>query len=367
MPLPVVTLSGDARQQGRQHGEALRERISDNVAIYFDRFARETQLEPMAVHAIAAQAAQALATQCPEYLDGIHGVAEGSGAALLDIVALNLRYEILYYQFGKLALEKAERAEGLTDGCTAFAVLPGASENGHLLLGQNWDWIPEVRGALLRSQTADGMPVLGFVEAGIVGEKIGLNGAGVALAINGITTTDDDWSRLRTPFHARTWKILRSGSFDAAVSVVLDEPRSCSTNFLVGATPDLVVDIEAAPDRHHLVVAREGVLTHANHFVDPPATGIVEPPNPRRIYSWRREARLRELLAGRTPVSVAGLQDALRDTRDDPFGISRHRNLDEAPEFHYTTVTSIVMDVHDGVLHATDGPPDEGPYQTERL
>ena len=38
---------------------------------------------------------------------------------------------------------------------------------------------------------------LAFTEAGIFGGKIGLNSAGLGLAINGITTVDDDWAPAR--------------------------------------------------------------------------------------------------------------------------------------------------------------------------
>ena len=48
-------------------------------------------------------------------------VADGSGFAPDDIAALQVRYEILYYQFGKNAQSED------VDGCTAFAVLPEAS------------------------------------------------------------------------------------------------------------------------------------------------------------------------------------------------------------------------------------------------
>ena len=75
----------------------------------------------------------------------MRGVADGSGFAPDDIAALQVRYEILYYQFGHNALSED------VDGCTAFAVLPEASTNGHLLVGQNWDWIPQVQGAVLHA------------------------------------------------------------------------------------------------------------------------------------------------------------------------------------------------------------------------
>ncbi len=53
----------------------------------------------------------------------------------------------------------------------------------------------------------DGLRTLSFTEAGIFGGKIGLNSAGLGLTVNGLTTTDDDWSRLSKPFHVRCYEI----------------------------------------------------------------------------------------------------------------------------------------------------------------
>lgn len=363
MSLPVVTLQGSAFAQGLQHGEQLRERIAANLAVYFDRFARETLLPKPDVLAIAAQYAEKIAQQSPGYFEGMRGVAQGSGFDFLEIVALNVRYEILYYQFGKIAMAREAQA----DGCTLFALLPEANTEGHLLIGQNWDWIPEVQGAVLHTIEEDGLQTMAFTEAGIVGAKVGFNSAGIGLAINGITTTDDDWSRFSKPAHVRFWEILRCREFNAAVNVVVDEKRACSTNFLIAQPPGWVLDIEAAPEVEGILAPVDGVLTHANHFVEPEAIGVVEPPNPRRIYSRRRESRLRELLLASKPVGMEQIKAALRDTQDEPFGLCRHRNLEEPPELHYVTVTSAIMDLDALVMHLTDGPPDQGEYQTVKL
>jgi isopenicillin-N N-acyltransferase-like protein len=224
-----------------------------------------------------------------------------------------------------------------------------------------------VQGAVLHTTDADGFETLAFTESGIVGAKIGLNSAGLGLAINGMTTVDDDWSRLARPFHVRCYEILRSRTFDDAVKVITGEARSCSTNFLVAQTPDRVADVEAAPDKINVLSCDDGCLTHANHFVDPDGLGIEEAPNDRRVYSRRRQARLRELLLDRRPLTVEDIEDALRDTLDEPFGLCRHRNPAEPPEAHYITVTSVVMDLDARTLHLTDGPADESPFQTVTL
>lgn len=374
MSLPVVHLTGTPYEQGVQHGRLLKNRVAHNRDVYFERFAREVGLSRAEALEIAARYAKAILQHNADYEAGMRGVAEGSGLDFLELAALNVRYEILYYQFGRqamvaAALEGLSRSsgDGVTDGCTAFAALPEATRDGHLLMGQNWDWIPEVQGAVLHTTDPDGFETLAYTESGVVGAKIGLNSAGVGLAINGMTTVADDWSRLARPFHVRCYEILRSRNLDAAMHVVTGEARSCSTNFLIAQAPDRVVDIEAAPDKIGLLHCEQGCLTHANHFVDPERLGVVEAPNDRRVYSRRRQARLRELLLDRLPLTVESIEDALRDTQDDPFGICRHRNPEEPPEMHYTTVTAVVMDLETRTVHLTDGPPDESPFQTVSL
>ena len=221
--------------------------------------------------------------------------------------------------------------------------------------------------SVLHTHEPDGLQTLAFTESGIVGAKLGFNSEGIGLAINGITTTDDDWTRFNKPAHVRFYEILRQRNFNDAVSVITGEPRACSTNFLIAQPPGFVLDIEAAPDTEGMLMPVDGVLTHANHFVNPEALGLTEPPNPRRIYSRRRESRLAELLLAAKPTTLEKIQTALRDTQDDPFGLCRHRNLEEPPEQHYVTVTSAVMDLEAKILHLTDGPPDQSDYQTFAL
>jgi isopenicillin-N N-acyltransferase-like protein len=339
--------------------------------VYFQRFEHEAKVPRTEVLSRAGQYGQAIAQQNPDYFAGLQGVAEGSGFSLDEIIALNVRYEILYYQFGVLALAQAEAAGSVErpepDGCTAFAVLPEAAANGHLLVGQNWDWIPEVQGAVLHTTEANGLQTLTFTEAGIVGGKIGLNSDGVALAINGMTTTDDDWSSLRKPFHVRCYEILRSRTFYSAVQVVTGDDRSCSTNFLVAQTPDRVVDIEASPDKVRLLECEDDCLVHTNHFIDPDSLGVVEPPSERRPYSRLRRSRLTELLQSKRPIAVEDMQEYLRDHQEWPFSICRHKDPNEVPEEQYITVTAVVMDVEARTMHLSDGPPCESTYQQVTL
>jgi isopenicillin-N N-acyltransferase-like protein len=283
-------------------------------------------------------------------------MAAGSGHDLLDLLVLNVRYELLYYQYGVCGISGA-------DGCTSFAVLPEASANGHLLLGQNWDWIPEVHGAVLHTRELDGFETLSFTEAGIVGGKIGLNSAGLGLAINGLLSTADDWSRLVTPFHVRCYEILRRRSLAEAVDVVVRERRACSANFLIAQSPNLAVDLEAAPDTVRELGPERSTLVHTNHFLEPEKLGVVEPEVERRPHTYWRQNRMRELLDARSPVAIGDLEVVLRDHDNYPDGICRHENDADPPEEWCITVTSVIMDLDELSLRLTDGQPCEHLYE----
>ncbi|MCP4547446.1 MAG: peptidase C45 [bacterium] len=361
MSLPVIELAGDSYEQGLAHGRALADDIAHNLEVYFDRFAREAMLSREEVLKRSGCYLAALRGVCDDYIRGMEGLAEGAGLPFAEIVALNLRYELLYFQYG-LKETPGFRTDGPVDGCTAFALLPEAMANGHLTMGQNWDWIPQIRGAILRIVESEDLSILSFTEAGILGGKIGLNSQGIGLAINGMTTTDDDWSRFAKPFHVRCYDILRSSSFDEAVGVVANEPRSCTTNYLIGGIPEGVVDLEAAPDKVVRLTCEEGCLSHANHFADPAAAGITEPPAKGREYSRHRAERLGEILRVGRPFTIEEVQAKLRDHDGRPNAICRHEDMDLPPIEQIITVTSIIMDLVTAEMWVTDGFPCENEF-----
>ena len=375
MSLPIVRLAGSPYEQGSQHGTALRPAIEHNLRVYFDRFYREGGVARADVLQRASRYARAIATANENYFDGMRGIAAGSGFSLEEVTALNVRYEILYYQYaqkqmtaaGDGSLAVGDGSTATRDGCTAFALAPQRTSNGHLVLGQNWDWIPDVKGALLYSAHTDGLQTVAFTEAGIFGGKIGLNSAGLGLAINGITTTSDDWQRLNKPFHVRCYEILLQQSLEDAAAVINDEARACSANFLIACAPDEALNLEAAPDAVNVMPWEQGCLVHTNHFVDPDGLEIEEPPDDLRRFSCLRRKRFQGFLEASPAISIEQLQGHLRDHQNAPRSICRHENPEAPIDEQYRTVTSIVMDLHDRRLWATNGPPCENAYLTTKL
>lgn len=376
MSLPVIELPAEPAARGRAHGEAARELVAHNVEVYFERFEREALLPRDEALARTAVWWARIEAAYPEDAAAIRGIAEGSGRPLPEIVALNVRYELLYSQFTANAMSGPLAA----DGCTAFAALPEATADGHTLIGQNWDWIPEVRGVVLREPLREGDggggggggggEMIAFSEAGIDGGKIGLNSHGVGLAINGITSSRDAWGGDALPFHLRCRRILRSRDLDEAAAWITGTGHATAANYLVAQSarpgrPARALDVEAAPHVCWPLHPRAGTIVHTNHFVEPEAAGVEEPPSDYRPHSVHRRTRLQSLLdrpAGApAALDVEGMMRRLRDHDGHPNSVCRHP--DPTRDAAYRTVVSAIMDLDAGALWITDGPPCEGEYE----
>lgn len=361
MSLPYLKLSGSPYDQGLAQGQALSEAIAHNLEVYFRRFEVEGKLPPAEARKRGEIYFGAIKEQNPAYAHGIEGIAAGSGQALVDIATLNVRYEILYYQFAQEAAPSYIAHEA-PNGCTAFAMLPAHTADGALWMGQNWDWIEDAKGAIQHITEEDGTKVLAFTEAGVFGGKIGLNSHGLGLCINGLVAGGDNWAGLGKPFHMRTFEALRSSTLSEAEACITQTPRTASGNFILGQG-NQAVDLEVAPTR---VVrwADERQLVHANHFVAPDQHGIQVPPIEWLDRSNHRHQRLELRLRAVQKPGLEDFQSALRDRDGAPYAVCRtpHQQEYDLGE-PYRTVASVIMNLNTLKLWISDGPPHENPYQ----
>lgn len=254
------------------------------------------------------------------------------------------------------------------DGCTSFAVLPPKTTHGHLLVAENWDWIPDVHGLVLKIHEPGVPDILCFTEAGIVGGKIGLNSAGLGLAINGLNSEHDNWALLAKPFHVRCWEILRCTEFDQAVRVVTEGERGVSANFIIAQTPDRVINLETAPTGISQFFAHDGWLAHTNHFLQPQAVGLTREVQPsKRPSTKQRLARVQHLLRTSSQLSLERAIEILRDHDDFPYSLCRHPDENFLPEERYQSVVSVVMDLTEKIFAIASGPPCQYEYGALRL
>jgi isopenicillin-N N-acyltransferase like protein len=369
--LPVLRLKGSPYEIGYRHGQQAQGKIQRNLEVYFRRFKNETALSRDEALNRAEKYLRIIRRVSPSYARAMEGVAMGSRTRLLEITALNVRYELMYSQFAKIGLKPLPHA----GGCTAFGAMPEATVNRHVLMAQNWDWIPQVEGLFLKIRPATGPNVLCFTEAGVVGGKVGLNSEGIGLVINGLISNKDDWARLRKPFHVRCSEILGSKTLSQAISRITRGERSCSANFLVGQQTRLgagkIVDIESAPEATGMFSPEAGILAHTNHFWNPEQLGVKQVLDEERRSTLHRFARITQLLrqmkVRNGKLNMTKAEEMLRDHNGKPESVCRHENHSFPTDERYRTVVSVVMDLYTGQLQTTLGSPCEREYQTLRL
>jgi len=357
MSLRHFLFCGTSYEQGLSHGETLKESITNNIDIYLNRFEAEAGIEEKKLLEKAKIYLAVLREQSPEYANAINGIAKSSNTEIEKIAMLNFRYELLYDALGKRYQGRA------VDGCTSFALLPEATQSSHLIIGQNWDWIPEIECVLTTSIDIDGLRRLSFTEAGIFAGKPGMNSKGIGLTVNGMYTTSDNWTRLEKPFHLRCYETLRSADIGTAMESLAGTPRSCTANFIVGHSPRQVVDMELAPDKMRLINPDEGILSHANHFSDPNILGVSEPQNPRRHFSEFRQKRMEVLLKEQKPLDILGIKNILQDHKNNPQSLCRHRDNTLPESQHTITKTAMIMDIEEKKMWVTDGQPCKSEFE----
>lgn len=365
-PLPHLQVQGRPRDLGLAHGQMVPERVAANIETYFSRFAREWGLPRKEVLRRASAYADVIEEVDPAYLESVQGVVDGSGLDFLEVVALNVRYELVYSEYSKLG-----REYHVPSGCTAFGLLPERTAEGHLLLAQNWDWIPEIQGVVQQYHLPETPEIVSFTEAGIIGGKIGLNDRGLGLLINGLISDQDNWERFGVPFHVRCWQVLQEGTLEEASRRLEGTPGSTSANFLLGeAEGPRLLDVEACPLGTATIPSTSGVLTHANHFHRGKALGIWEPLIDEKTTTFQRQKRADALLQGLatgTKVTMEEVQQFLRDHDGRPGSICRHRDLTLPEEQRYKTVASALMDLDARTLHIAGGNPCTEEFQTFQL
>jgi isopenicillin-N N-acyltransferase-like protein len=356
-PYPRVALSGDARERGLAHGRQAAERVRHSVEIYRAIFRHYADWDWNQVTRHALTFEKPIGDVHPDYLEEIRGIAEGSGLAYDDILAINVRTEVMFSAVARRAAVE----------CTAFAATPEATADGHVLVGQNWDWKPHMTGTVivLEVERDDGPDYVTVVEAGLLA-KTGMNSAGIGLTTNALISSDDH-GLPGLPYHVILRAILDAENLPQALDAVTRHHRSSAANYLIAHRDGLAVDVEAAPgdySRVWLVFPERGLLGHTNHYVC--ATPGIK--DVTRWYAPDSPFRLERIdgalyrLRGRIEPGL--VEEALRDHVSHPLGVCKHRDL-SLPEYEQSvTVASVVYDLTAGQMRLADGQPCSCEYRT---
>lgn len=362
--LQRTILKGTPFERGVAHGETYAAEIAHNVGVYDEVFA-DRGVSPEEARTLATTAIDVIEDQNSKFAEAMRGVAEGSGLPLEEIAMVNVRHTIIYSALGgKLDDSEGKEAE-LTDGCTSFGVQPERTANNHTFIGQNWDWMNSIELFLMEVHQEDGPNFIALTEAGMISGKFGFNENGIGFVVNGLSTPDDGKNPTRKPSHVRGREILDAEQFDQALAPIVSSARPTSRNYMVAHENGELIDIETTPDSFDFIYPSDNFITHANHFEN--RIGIdsqLEKESPHSIVRGMRARRLFNNAGDK--VDVEFIKSVLRDDFGKPGSITRHPDLED-DEHASQTNASVIMDLTDKVMYATDGPPDKADYHTYRL
>jgi isopenicillin-N N-acyltransferase-like protein len=358
---PHIRVGGGPRERGIAYGEQARDRVRRSVEAYREAFQAEAGWDWATVTEHARAYEPAIERFEPRYMEEIRGIAEGAGLGAADVLAINVRTEVMFAAKARQAASPSRRP----GECTAFAVVPERAADGHTLLGQNWDWLLHAEDTVivLEAEQDTAPDYVTVVEAGLLA-KTGMNSSGMGLVTNALVS-DADVGAAGIPYHVALRAMLDAENISDAYAALQRGFRSSSANYLLAHVDGLAVDIEAAPgdfDELYLTFPSDGVLVHTNHFVSPRFSGRdvglwVMPDSPFRL------ARITSAVAERGSLSIDTFREALADHANHPSGVCCHPDprfdrLDQG-----TTVASILMDLDTATMWVADGHPCTAPYR----
>jgi isopenicillin-N N-acyltransferase-like protein len=383
---PIITVDGSPFERGHQYGAASAALIRHSIASYARLFAYRRGLDWAASCEEALTYRPILADVAPHLLEEMAGIAAGAGLALGDIVALNVRTELMagvasgiYHPHHQAALarnraagvpqhpeEAAASGDGqpIDDGeCTTAVALPATTADGATLLAQTWDWSGDQREAcvVLRIREPGKPTILTVTEAGIVA-KIGMNSAGVAVSLN-LLRSHADGKEPGMPVHILLRLMLEAESFAQAKALAGRLPAAGSSCVTVAGARGDALSLELTPGAIGEVPSEEGLLAHANHCVDGAAMAGECPLDPIST-SRERAGRAWDLLREASgSITVATMQALLRDREGAPRCICRKPDMRLHPVDRGESVLGVVMELGRGVMHVAPGVPCEVEFE----
>lgn len=359
---PHVRVEGGPMERGLAYGEQAADRIAASINAYREVFHEYAGWDWARVRSEARRYIEPIREFGPAYLEEIRGIAQGSGNDFEDVLAINVRTEVMFAAKARDAGVALQRQVG---ECSAFAVLPAANAERHTLVGQNWDWLLHCFDTVivLETKQPDAPDFVTVVEAGLLA-KTGMNSSGIGLVTNALVT-DADVGEPGIPYHVALRAILDCETISDAYAVLQRKPRSSSANYLIGHRDGVAVDVEGAPgdfSRLFLIFPEGGVLLHTNHFLSPKfdlrdVSLWVMPDSPFRL------ERLKEAAASASSVSLDTFRGVFADHADYPSGVCCHPDRRMSRLDQGATVASILMDLDQTVMWVADGQPCTTPFR----
>jgi isopenicillin-N N-acyltransferase like protein len=357
-----IVVEGGPRERGVQYGQQARRRVVLSVDAYRAVFEAAVGWSWAQVCEHAELYRPAIADYNPRYLEEIAGIAEGAEVEEIDILAINVRTEVMFAAEARAAAASGRRPSE----CTSFALMPERAADGRMLIGQTWDWLSHSVDTvvLLEAHQDEGPDYVTLVEAGLLA-KAGMNSSGIGLAANALVSSADVGAP-GVPFHVLLRAILDCEAISDVLVALERRPRSASGNFLIGDRDGLAINVEAAPGDYSqlfLTYPEDGLILHTNHFTCSAFAGQdvavhAMPDSPFRLQRFGQLVKMHE-----GPFDREFFESVFADHATFPLGICAHPDPRVEPLQQYETVAGLIMDLAERRMWLASGRPCSAPFE----
>jgi len=349
----MIRVKGKHREMGQQIGETCAPSIHRMIKTYRAMFEEayeelgltwdEAILQSHKYYPYALE-------HTPQYVEELKGIAEASQANLDDLLVLNCM--------------EAITSDALHLGCTSLAVSPERSENGHVLIGHNEDWLPEdeENTYLVHATPESEPPFLAITYGGLL-PNIGFNAAGIAQCCDSVYPSD---VRVGVPRVFVSRAVLGMNRLAEAIRKALMRWRAAGYNHLIADKSGELYNIEVSAHHFSTIYGMEGCLAHTNNYLTQ-RMKQVEARTGDLIGSRVRVNRARRLLRRTHHHSIDTLKEILSDHVNHPGSICSHNIPDADFRHRQKTIASLIMDLTSLEMHVCWGNPCAGAYETYRL
>jgi len=337
--IPVVISRGTPYEIGFSHGKAYPERVHRSYEFNLQLGLEQKDVTKESLYKIAAGFVKSVEQYNKDYLEEIQGIADGSGMKFEDIMVLNCRTELQ-----KLSSHTKNWAK--TEECTSIAVTGERTVDGATYAGQNWDNYGWSEDCLIFHiiEQANGKPSIAYCgEAGII-TRSGMNTCGIADGVNTMST-NAPVNLEGVPLQFLLRGVLDSRTLGEAIDAINRGQNAAVNNILIAQKDNEAVDVELDTGCCGILYAKNGILTHANHYVSAghPRYPYVDMGRGNSIIRHNRSEKLLRAVEGK--ISLEDIQKVFADHGDAPQSICRHGDPSLPKEKQSETVMSFICNL----------------------
>jgi len=295
--LPVLMLWGGPAESGRIHGELFRSEIQRLVHQVLEK--KFLGPRPHELRAEMRRYLKGGLARLPSSLVvELQALAQGAGVTLEDIYLLNFFAEAILYP-----------------ACSSLGVEGTRAAGGHELFAHNLDW-PYLVGTpviLLAYSPPGGIPFVALTLPGIPFPTLGLNLAGLGMALNSSFSMEPVPANGQFILPCLRQALAEAENLSRMQRLITQWPRFHAWNVLLASAPEhRLLLLELGLQHWSSRRPHYGLLISTNHLLSPALRPIAQPPD---TSSRQRYYRILHLAGDKSKLSVADLEDILLDAQ----------------------------------------------------